>query len=47
MVVSQVSDGDSEFRGFSWLLQEVYRGVLQDSGTHDTAGKEGPTVCMD
>jgi len=26
VVVSQVSDGDSEFRGFSWLLQEVYKG---------------------
>jgi len=44
---SQVSDGDKEFRGFGWLLQEIHRMILQDSGALDTAYPEGSTFNLD
>jgi len=46
-MMTQIRDEDSELRGSSWLLQEVYRGVLQDSSTPNLANQEGPPFCMD
>jgi len=47
MVKSQVSNKDQKLRGFNWLLQEIHKRILQNSGASDTAYQERPTFFSD
>ena len=47
MVSAKERDGSQILYGFSWILQKIYRRILEDSSPYHFLAKEGEEVSMD